>query len=306
MLNRCASPSHVAWVRLRGVPSGGGHGCQVEGSIGQAGQHSQRGTRRIGPVRQVPVDRIRPEEGLGRKRNRVGHQELCRSIAQFGVLTPITVRPTNDGTEDYLLVKGQGRTLACRLLGISRIPAIVEESISESEKVQQFLVENVARLRMKPADRALLIANARAAGEETSSVAKRFGISAATVRRLAAQLGDASDVEIAALRRGDVSLAVQAVIAQRVPLEERQAIIEALAGLRVSAKDLEGVLLAIGWTRLVSLGSRSSRSRQELLRWFCVSLVSLPRGSLRERIGVVAGRMPVTLDESAGGSKVAV
>ena len=43
-------------------------------------------------IQQVPVDRVRPEEGLGRKRDRDAHRDLQRSIERFGVLTPITVR----------------------------------------------------------------------------------------------------------------------------------------------------------------------------------------------------------------------
>src|SRR2546430_114146 len=113
-------------------------------------------------IQKVPVAKIRPEDGLGRKRDREGHRELRRSIEQFGVLTPVTVRVAPDGSGDYLLIKGQGRTLACRLLGIRKIPALlVEDDFAETEKGQQFLVENVARLRMRPIDRARLIARAR-------------------------------------------------------------------------------------------------------------------------------------------------
>uniref|UniRef100_UPI00351A1CF6 ParB/RepB/Spo0J family partition protein n=1 Tax=uncultured Paracoccus sp. TaxID=189685 RepID=UPI00351A1CF6 len=120
------------------------------------------------PVRDVPVAQIRPEGGLGRKRDRAGHRELQRSIQQFGVLTPITVRPAPDGSGEYLLIKGQGRTLACRMLGVETIPAVVvDDAYAEAEKVQQFLVENVARLKMPPVDRALLIQRARQDGEET-------------------------------------------------------------------------------------------------------------------------------------------
>lgn len=127
-------------------------------------------------VELISVERIRPEEGLDRKRDREGHRELCRSIQQFGVLTPITVRRAPDGSDEYLLVKGQGRTLACRLLHLDKIPAvIVADEFADDEKVQQFLVENVARLRMRPIDRALLVARARGVGEETSAVAARFG-----------------------------------------------------------------------------------------------------------------------------------
>src|SRR5205807_9817112 len=137
------------------------------------------------------------------------------------VLTPITVRRAPDGSGDYLLIKGQGRTLACRLLGVKTIPAIVvTDAFADREKVQQFLVENVARLRMRPIDRALLISHARRAGEETAHLAKRFGVSAATVRRLEAQLDGATSGEVAALRAGEVSLALHSVIARHVRPEE--------------------------------------------------------------------------------------
>ena len=108
-------------------------------------------------IRDIRVALIRPEEGLGRKRDREGHKELQRSIQQFGVLTPITVRPAPDDSGEYLLIKGQGRTLACSLLGLKSIPAIVvDDAYAETEKVQQFLVENVARLKMRPIDRLAL------------------------------------------------------------------------------------------------------------------------------------------------------
>src|SRR5580704_9676772 len=111
----------------------------------RTGTSQRKRTSKAGrQIRHIAVDRIRPEKGLDRKRDRTGHRELCDSIAQFGVLTPITVREAPDGSGDYLLIKGQGRTLACHFLGIERIPAmVVDDEFAENEKVQQFLVENV-------------------------------------------------------------------------------------------------------------------------------------------------------------------
>lgn len=115
-------------------------------------------------------------------------------------------------TQQRLLIKGQDRTLACQMLGIEKIPAIiVDDDFAENEKVQQFLVENVARLRMQPVDRALLITHARQRREETADVAQRFGVSPATVRRLEAQLDGASKHEVAALKKGAVNLTLHAV-----------------------------------------------------------------------------------------------
>jgi ParB/RepB/Spo0J family partition protein len=247
-------------------------------------------------VRRISVQCIRPEEGLDRKRDREGHRELCRSIEQFGVLTPITVRRAPDASGDYLLIKGQGRTLACRLLGIDKIPAVVvSDEFADDEKVQQFLVENVARLRMRPIDRALLIARARREGEETSSVAARFGVTAHTVRRLEGQLEGAGVGEVAALRAGSVNLALHAIIARHVASDERADVIGVVSEHAVKTRELEMLLEAINWPKLVALGDAYRQRRLALLSWSCGMLAALPAGSPRERLQRLATLFPVNL-----------
>lgn len=257
-------------------------------------------------VQEVPVDRIRPEEGLGRKRDRDGHRELQRSIQQFGVLTPITVRPAPDGTGDFLLIKGQGRTLACRLLGVQTIPAVVvDDDYAESEKVQQFLVENVARLKMRPVDRALLIRRARQKGEETSAIASRFGVSPSTVRRLLAQLDGATSHEVEALKAGHVSLAMHAVIARHVDLPEREAVVTIIARLAIKPKELEALLIALGWRHLTELGQGQIGERIVLFNWACQALMDLPPGTVKERFRQLALQFPMAI-EKCGPSYAAV
>lgn len=247
-------------------------------------------------VRDVPVARIRPEDGLGRKRDRDGHRELQRSIQQFGVLTPITVRPAPDGSDDFLLIKGQGRTLACRLLGVETIPAVVvDDSYAETEKVQQFLVENVARLKMRPVDRALLIKRARQDGEETSAIASRFGVSPSTVRRLLAQLDGVTSHEVEALESGDVSLAMHAVIARHVDPSDRAAVLGVISGLKLKTKEVEGLFVALGWQRLTELGDSQFGHRIALFHWACNALVDLPAGTLKERFQQLAMDFPSAL-----------
>jgi len=248
------------------------------------------------PVREVPVERIRPEEGLGRKRYRDGHRELQRSIERFGVLTPITVRLAPDGSGEYLLIKGQGRTLACRLLGVKTIPAVVvDDEYAETEKVQQFLVENVARLKMRPVDRALLIKRARQDGEETTAIANRFGVSSSTVRRLLAQLDGATSHEVEALRAGDVSLAMHAVIARHVAPAERPGVLDMASGSSIKTKELEALFVALGWQHLAGLGVGNCGERLVLLIWACGVLDSLPEGSPKERLRRLALQFPTAI-----------
>lgn len=250
----------------------------------------------------VPVARIRPEEGLGRKRDREGHLELQRSIQQFGVLTPITVRPTDDGSGDYLLIKGQGRTLACQILGIEVIPAIVvDESYAQDEKVQQFLVENVARLKMRPVDRALLIRRARENGEETTEIAQRFGVTATTVRRLLAQLEDASSTEVAALRSGEINLALHAVVTRHVDVSERADVVSVISAIDIRPKELDAIFSAFGWRNLAGLGSRHRPQRMALFSWACYSMASLTEGSIRERIRHLAMNFPAEFESDGTG-----
>ena len=249
------------------------------------------------PIENVPVAKIRPEQGLARKRDREGHRELQRSIEQFGVLTPITVRLAPDNSGDYLLIKGQGRTLACRLLGIEAIPAVlVGAHFAEDEKVQQFLVENVARLKMRPVDRALLVHRARQAGEETTDIARRFGLAAASVRRLLAQLDGASQSEVAALRSGDVNLAIHAVIARHVDAAERAEVVALIASSSIRTRDLEALFIAIGWQQLAALGPEQRNQRLALLSWVFEVFARTPSTSLTERLRHVARHLPLELE----------
>lgn len=244
-------------------------------------------------VVQLPVARIRPESGLGRKREREGHRDLQRSIGRFGVLTPITVRVSPDGSGDYLLVKGQGRTLACRLLGLETIPAIVvDANFDEADKVQQFLVENVARLKMRPVDRALLIKRARQDGEETTVIAKRFGVSPTTVRRLLAQLENASKSEVDALKNGDLSLSMHAVVARHVDSSDMSAVLQVIADSDLKPKEVETLFLALGWRQLADLGPSQQLQRLVLLAWACGVFAKTAGATMNERLRQLAFDFP--------------
>ena len=250
-------------------------------------------------ISHIPVRRIRPEEGLSRKRDQSGHRELCDSIRKFGVLTPITVRFDPEGSGDFLLVKGQGRTLACRILGLETVPAvIVDDQFDETQKVQQFLVENVARLRMRPVDRALLIAHARRNGEETAEVAARFGVTASTVRRLEAQLSGASSGEIAALRSGEITLSLHSVIARNVAVEERDLIVKAVRQSSIRANEMEALFVALDWSTLSGLGVDFRTARLELFQWCCETLATLDRGPTRQRFEHMAALLPESFSEA--------
>ena len=77
--------------------------------------------------------------------------ELAASINEHGVITPIIVKPLNNGF--YRIVAGERRWRASKLAGIKTIPAIVRDMENE-ELYQVSLIENLQRQDLNPIEEA--------------------------------------------------------------------------------------------------------------------------------------------------------
>ena len=99
------------------------------------------GTRRGGVI-WLPADELEPSPMQPRKNFPDGElQELSESIAQYGVLNPLTVR-LRDGR--YELVAGERRLRAARLAGLCDVPCILlDVSLEDASLIA--LVENLQR-----------------------------------------------------------------------------------------------------------------------------------------------------------------
>ena len=90
----------------------------------------------------LPIGSIRPNPDQPRREfGREELQELTISIAQVGLIQPLTVRPASDG---YELISGERRLRACQLLGLQEVPCIVEQ-VSPEKSALMAMVENVQR-----------------------------------------------------------------------------------------------------------------------------------------------------------------
>jgi ParB family chromosome partitioning protein len=68
--------------------------------------------------------------------------ELASSIRELGVIAPVTLRKNNDGT--YLIIAGERRYRASKLVGLKSIPAYIRTA--EDEQVMEMaLIENIQR-----------------------------------------------------------------------------------------------------------------------------------------------------------------
>lgn len=99
----------------------------------------------LNQVVSLPVGSILPSPHQPRRDFNLGELDvLAKSIAQNGLLSPITVRKDPAGGGKYFLIAGERRLLACRRLGYDEIPAIVTTAPEGSAAVLT-LIENLHR-----------------------------------------------------------------------------------------------------------------------------------------------------------------
>lgn len=69
-------------------------------------------------------------------------KELAASIAELGVVQPITLRETEPGK--YMIIAGERRYRASKMAGLTKIPAYVKR-VSDETMMEMALVENIQR-----------------------------------------------------------------------------------------------------------------------------------------------------------------
>ena len=111
------------------------------------------GTRLLGRVAEIDVDRIRPNPYQPRQEfNEEALDELAASIQQLGIIQPLTVRALGDG--EFEIISGERRLRAARRAGLQRLPAFLRKADSE-EMLEMALVENLQREELNPIEVAL-------------------------------------------------------------------------------------------------------------------------------------------------------
>ncbi|MBT3478682.1 MAG: ParB/RepB/Spo0J family partition protein [Candidatus Marinimicrobia bacterium] len=103
-------------------------------------------------VTTIPISKIKANPHQPRKHfDNKALDELAASIKEKGVITPITVRADDNG---YILIAGERRLRASKLVKRKQIPAYIIEVTSESEMMEVALIENIQRENLNPLEEA--------------------------------------------------------------------------------------------------------------------------------------------------------
>ena len=113
-------------------------------------------------------------------------KQLADSISEHGVLQPLIVRSLPNG--NYQIVAGERRWRAAKMAGLSEIPVLIRDDLTEEQTMQIAMIENLQRENLNPIEEALgykeLIDKygmtqeklARAMGKARSSIANSIGL----------------------------------------------------------------------------------------------------------------------------------
>lgn len=74
-------------------------------------------------------------------------EELAASIKEKGVIQPIVVRSL--GSDRYELIAGERRLRACKMAGLTEVPAIIKE-VSDADAMEIAITENIQRQDLNP------------------------------------------------------------------------------------------------------------------------------------------------------------
>jgi len=134
-------------------------------------------------LRELPVERIAPNPRQPRRRfDEEALRGLAVSVGDRGVLQPVLVRPSEDGT--YELVAGERRLRAARMAGLETIPALVQAR-ADAETLELALIENMAREDLSPVEAARACAAlVEELGLTREEVGRRVGRSRVAVSNL--------------------------------------------------------------------------------------------------------------------------
>jgi ParB family chromosome partitioning protein len=120
----------------------------------------------VAPTTSLAIDQLKPNRFQPRSHfAEEALAELADSIKTQGLVQPIVVTPEPDGR--YSIVAGERRWRAARLAGLDQVPVVVRGALSDQERLELALVENLQRSDL----------NALEEAEAYQALQEKFGLS---------------------------------------------------------------------------------------------------------------------------------
>ncbi len=99
------------------------------------------------------ISDVEPNKNQPRKTfDKEAMEQLASSIREHGILQPIIVRSISSG--NYQIIAGERRWRAAKIAGLSEVPVVIRDDITEEQAMQFALIENLQRENLNPIEEA--------------------------------------------------------------------------------------------------------------------------------------------------------
>ncbi|HEV7921399.1 MAG TPA: ParB/RepB/Spo0J family partition protein [Thermoanaerobaculia bacterium] len=103
---------------------------------------------------EVPIEQVSPNPLQPRKFfNEASIDELARSVREHGIVQPLVV--TRSGENRYKLIAGERRYRAAQKAGLTTVPVVIKEMMTDGDALEIALIENIQREDLNPIEEAL-------------------------------------------------------------------------------------------------------------------------------------------------------
>lgn len=100
------------------------------------------------------ISEIEPNKDQPRKYfDKEALQQLADSIGEHGVIQPLIVRSMPSG--NYRIIAGERRWRAAKMAGLSEIPVVIRDDLTDEQAMQIAMIENLQRENLNPIEEAL-------------------------------------------------------------------------------------------------------------------------------------------------------
>ena len=246
-------------------------------------------------VVKVPIGQIFPNPYQPRKSfDEAALEELSASIAQYGVLQPLLVSPTEDGR--YLLIAGERRLRASRMAKLTEVPVIISDYTTQ-QIAEIALIENLQREDLHFLEEA----------EGYEQLMEQFHL---TQEAMAARVGKKQSTIANKLRLLRLSPAVRKVLVD-AGLSERHA--RALLKLEDDAKRLEVLEVVVAKNYSVRQTEEyinkllEDNQQEKRRRMVIVNDVRIYLNSIKQVVNAIKDvGIPVNMEQTVEGDEVIV
>ena len=189
-------------------------------------------------VAEIDIDRIQPNPFQPRRKfSDEALKELSQSIDRHGLIQPIIV--IKDGS-DFILIAGERRLRATKLLGLSKIKAIVA-NIADKKLRELALIENIQRENLSPIELANayqeLINEYKITQETLSSIVKKSRTQITnTLRLLGLDEHTKSLIDDGKITQGHAKIMVG------LSSQDQKLVADTIIGQKLSVRDTENLV----------------------------------------------------------------